>query len=80
MFALMVGSYSGMLIISVLLNGLSQNVLDNVVFYLAPTLSGLFVGQLLVNRLPTLLFDLITILLMLSTLAVLGLKIVTADL
>jgi len=79
MFALMVGSYSGMLIISVLLNGLSQNVLDNVVFYLAPTLGGLVVGQLVVNRLPTLLFDLITTLLMLSTLAVLGLKIINAD-
>jgi uncharacterized membrane protein YfcA len=78
-FALMVGSYSGMLIISVLLSGLSQNVLDNVVFYLAPTLGGLVVGQFLVNRLPTLLFDLITTLLMLSTLAVLGLKIVNAD-
>lgn len=80
LFALMVGSYSGMLIISVLLNGLSQNVLDNVVFYLAPTLGGLFVGQLLVNRLPALLFDLITTLLMLSTMAVLGLKIINADL
>jgi len=54
-------------------------VLDNVVFYLAPTLGGLVVGQLVVNRLPTLLFDLITTLLMLSTLAVLGLKIINAD-
>jgi hypothetical protein len=62
-----------------LLNGLSQNVLDNVVFYLAPTLGGLFVGQLLVNRLPTLLFDVITTLLMLSTMAVLGLKIINAN-
>ena len=74
-FALMVGSYSGMLIISVSLSGLSDAVVNAVKLYLLPTLAGVLIGQLLSRRLPDLLFDVMTTLLMLSTLLVLGLKI-----
>lgn len=78
-FALMVGSYSGMLVISVALSGLSDTVLSGVKLYLLPTLAGVLVGQLVSRRLPDLFFDVMTTLLMLSTLIVLGLKIVNAN-
>ena len=78
-FALMVASYSGMLIISVALSGMSDMMLSGVKLYLLPTMAGVLVGQLVSRRLPVLFFDVMTTLLMLSTLIVLGLKIVNAN-
>lgn len=75
-FALMVGSYSGMLIISVALSGFSDAVVNAIKLYLLPTFAGLLIGQLLSSRLPDFLFDVMTTLLMFSTLLVLGLQIV----
>jgi len=75
-FALMVGSYSGMLIISVTLSGLSDTVLAGITVYLLPTLTGVVLGQLISDRLPDLFFDVMTTLLMIFTLLVLGLKII----
>jgi len=77
-FALMVGSYSGMLVISIALSGLSDTVLAGITIYLLPTLAGVVLGQLISNRLPDLFFDVMTTLLMFSTLLVLGLKIVNS--
>ncbi len=75
-FALMVGSYSGMLVISTALSGLSDTVLAGVTIYLLPTMAGVLLGQLIANRLPDIFFDAMTTLLMLSTLLVLGMKII----
>lgn len=76
-FALMIGSYSGMLVISVAISGLSDTVLNGLQFYLLPTLAGVAVGQLVSSRLPDLFFDVVTTLLMLSTLILLGFKIIS---
>lgn len=76
-FALMVGSYSGMLVISITLSGLSDAVLGALKLYALPALAGVLIGQLISRRLPDLFFDLMATALMLSTLIVLGLKIVS---
>jgi len=75
-FALMVGSYSTMLILSMAVNGVSADAWIGLKMYLIPTVVGLLAGFTMSKHIPTVLFDLLNTILMLSAILVLGAKIV----
>lgn len=77
LFALMICSYSGMLLISVAMNGLTDDALRGLLQYMPPTLLGLMAGSLLAKRLPNRWFDALATLLLGLTVALLGAKVIT---
>lgn len=73
-FALMVGSYAGMLAISYFINGISTATVNGIVIYLPSTFTGLLVGFYLSRRMPAKLFDALTAMLMVAVIAMLAAK------
>jgi uncharacterized membrane protein YfcA len=75
-FALMVASYSAMLILSAAVSGVSDAAWLGLGMYLVPTSLGLLTGFIISKYIPDFLFDLLNTCLMLSAILVLGINIV----